>query len=69
MAAFFVAKVKGLPSGIAHGIVVPGGEAELVGILAPRVGRTALGDNGAKAEGLPARLPTAPALPDHGRLK
>ena len=49
MAALFVAKIKSLPSGITHGIVVPGGEAELVGVLAPRVGRTAFRYHGAEA--------------------
>ena len=46
VAAFFIADVKGLPARIAHRVVVPGGEAKLVGILGPGVGGTALGQNG-----------------------
>ena len=44
----FVTKIKSLPSGITHRIVVPGSEAELMGVLAPRVGRTAFRNHGAE---------------------
>ena len=48
MAALFIAKVKSLSSGIAHGIIAPGRETKLVGILAPGIGNTALRDHGAE---------------------
>ena len=48
MAALFVAEVKGFSARIAHGVVVPGSEAELVGILAPRAGQAALRDDGSE---------------------
>ncbi|HLA28545.1 MAG TPA: hypothetical protein VJZ49_11690 [Syntrophales bacterium] len=44
----FIAEVERLPARIAHGIVMPGSEAKLVGILGPGVGRAALGDDGTK---------------------
>ena len=48
MAALFVAQVKRLSARIADRIVVPGREAELVGVLAPGVGQAALRDDGAE---------------------
>ena len=39
VAALLVAEVQGFAARIAHGIVVPGSEAELVSVLAPGVGR------------------------------
>ena len=48
MAALFVAEVEGFAARIAHRVVGPGREAELVGILAPGVGQAALGDDGAE---------------------
>ena len=48
VAALFVAEVKGFSARIAHGVVVPGSEAELVGILAPGVGQAALRDDGSE---------------------
>ena len=42
MAALFVAQVKGFAARIAHRVIVPGREAELVGVLAPGVGRAVL---------------------------
>ena len=42
VAALFITEVKRLTTRIAHGIVSPGSEAELVGILAPGVGKPAL---------------------------
>src|SRR6266568_5539535 len=48
MAACFVANVKGFSAWIAHWIVAPGSEAELVRIFAPRVSGAALGDDGSK---------------------
>ena len=48
-AALLVAKVEGLPAGIGDRVVVPGRQAELVGVLGPAVRRTALGDDGAEA--------------------
>src|SRR5437867_9809846 len=45
VAAFFVTQVEGFPAGIAHWVVGPGSQAELVGILAPGVRTPALGDH------------------------
>ena len=46
VAALFIPEVKCLSARIAHGVVLPGSEAELVGILAPGVGAAALRDDG-----------------------
>ena len=48
VAALFVAEVQGFAARIAHRVVVPRGEAEFVGVLAPGVGLTALRDDGAE---------------------
>ena len=42
VAALFVTQVEGFSARIAHGVIGPGSEAELVGILAPGVGKAAL---------------------------
>src|ERR1019366_8548623 len=46
--ALFVTQVTGFSARIAHWVVVPGREAELVGILAPRIGQSVLGNDGSK---------------------
>ena len=46
MAALFVTDVEGLAAGVADGVVGPGGQTELVGVLAPGAGQTALRDDG-----------------------
>ena len=48
VAAVLVAQVEGLTARIAHRVVVPGTEAELVGVLAPGVAESALGDDAAE---------------------
>ncbi len=48
VAALFVTEVKRFSAGIAHRIVAPGSEAELVGILAPGVGCAALRNDGSE---------------------
>ena len=48
VAALLVAEVEGFAARIAHRVVPPGREAELVGVLAPRVCRAALRDDGAE---------------------
>src|SRR5208337_4872583 len=48
MAALFVAEVKSFSVGIAYWIVVPGCEAELMGIFAPGVSSPALRNNSPK---------------------
>ena len=48
MAAFLVAQVEGLAARVGDRVVVPGREAELVGVLAPGVGLAALRDDGAE---------------------
>ncbi len=48
MAAVFVAQIKDFPARIAHRVVVPGCEAELMGVLAPGVGKAILRDDGSK---------------------
>ena len=47
-AGLFIAQEERLAAAIAHRVVMPGGEAEFVGILAPGVSRTALRDDGAE---------------------
>ncbi len=48
MRAVFVAQVERLAAGFAHGIVAPGSQPELVGVLAPGVAKAALRDHGAE---------------------
>ena len=48
MAALFIAEVECFSARIAHGIVVPGSEAKLVGILGPGIRRAALRDDGSE---------------------
>ena len=48
MPALFVADVKGFTTGIAHRIIAPRGEAELMGIFAPGVSHAAFGKDGSK---------------------
>ena len=48
MPRFFVAQVIGLAARIAHRIVAPGSQAELMRVLAPGVGHAVLGNDGAK---------------------
>src|SRR5689334_15425392 len=48
MAALFVTEVQGFSARIRHGIVVPGREAEFMGIFAPRIGKPVLRDDGSK---------------------
>ena len=55
VAALFVADVEGLSARIGDRIVVPGRQAELVGVFAPGVGAAALGDDGAEIADSPAR--------------
>src|SRR5437879_1675614 len=45
VAALFVTEVEGFSARIADGVIGPGSETELVGILAPSVGKAALGDD------------------------
>src|SRR6185436_10396270 len=48
MSALFITDVIGLATAIAHRIVVPGRETQLVRILAPGVAQTALRDDSAE---------------------
>ena len=48
MPGLFVAQVERLSARIAHRVVVPGREAEQVGVLAPRVAESAFRDDGAE---------------------
>ncbi len=47
-AGFVVAEVEVLAGGIGDGVVVPGGEAELVGVLRPGIGAAGFADDGAE---------------------
>ena len=49
MSALLVAQIKGFAAGIAHWIVVPRREPELMGVVTPGVGHTTFGDDGAEA--------------------
>jgi len=48
MAGLFIAQIDRLAAGVTEGVVVPGGQAELMGIFTPGVGAAALGDQGAE---------------------
>ena len=48
VASLFVPEVEGLSARVAHRVVVPRGEAELVSVFAPGIGLAALRDDGAE---------------------